>query len=101
MFGVLHTVRQKSGLPPTAEVYIPPEGRHCLDVAHEVLLPIDKIEGVFINHTAYAPDRIIMPGDRVAFIPSGVPATDWLAYSLRKKNGVHDGSGECRPEPVC
>ncbi len=83
MFGVLHSARQRSGLPSSAEVFIPPEGRHCLDVAREILLPLDKIVGVFINHTAYQPDRIIMPGDRVAFIPAGVPATDWLSYTLR------------------
>jgi hypothetical protein len=84
MFGVLYTLRRQSGLPPTASVFIPPEGRHCLDIAREVRLPVDKIEGVFINHAAYPPDRIIMPGDRVAFIPTGVPGSDWLSYSLRK-----------------
>ena len=88
MFGVLHTARQQSGLPSTAQVYLPPEGRHALDIARELKLPIEKIEGVFVNHFAYPPDRIIMPGDRVAFIPTGIPGSDWLAFCLRRDNAL-------------
>ena len=73
MFGALHDFRRGLGLEPVAELEIPPEGRSALEVARELDLPLDKIEAVFINHRAQGLEETIRPGDRVAFIPTGVP----------------------------
>lgn len=73
MFGCLHTIRRERGLEPRANVTIPPEGRKAEDVAVELDLPLERIEGVFVNHFVYNLDKTIMPGDEVAFVPTGVP----------------------------
>ncbi|PLX93924.1 MAG: hypothetical protein C0621_06530 [Desulfuromonas sp.] len=73
LFGNLHTLRKERGLPPVAELWLPPEGRRADEIAHALDLPLSRIEGVFCNHTAYSLDRILKPGDEIAFIPTGVP----------------------------
>lgn len=73
MFGALHTIRRERGLEPTTAVTIPPEGRTARDLACELELPLKKIEGVFVNHVVYDLDHLIRPGDKVAFVPTGVP----------------------------
>ncbi|MGE4542587.1 MAG: hypothetical protein AB7D06_00630 [Pedobacter sp.] len=83
MFGLLHTARKDRGLPPKAQLYIPPEGRIAQDIAEELELPMDKIEGVFVNHLVYALDHKIHAGDEVAFISRGVPGPH--RYNL----GIH------------
>jgi len=73
MFGCLHTIRKERGLASTAEITLPPEGRTAEEIAIELDLPLDKIEGVFVNHLVFNLDKIVMPGDKVAFVPTGVP----------------------------
>jgi hypothetical protein len=68
MFGFLHSARKAKGLSPKAHLYIPPEGRVAQDIAEELELPMDKIEGVFINHLVYSLDHVVHAGDGVAFI---------------------------------
>lgn len=89
MFGNLYTLRKKRGLPTVAEIWLPPEGRRASEVAEELDLPLSRIEGVFCNHTAYSLDKILKPGDEIAFIPTGVPGPH--RYML----GIHAaGKGE-------
>lgn len=73
LFGNLHTLRRERGLPPVAELWLPPEGMRACDVAEQLDLPLSRIEGVFCNHTAYSLDKVLHPGDEIAFIPTGVP----------------------------
>ena len=73
MFGCLHPIRKERGLPSTVQVTLPAEGRKAEEIALDLDLPLDKIEGVFVNHTVYNLDKTVMPGDRVAFVPTGVP----------------------------
>jgi molybdopterin converting factor small subunit len=73
MFGALHTIRRERGLEPTTEVCIPAGGCAARDLACELDLPLEKIEAVFVNHKAYDLDHVIQQGDRVAFVPTGVP----------------------------
>lgn len=80
MFGSLHSIRRQRGQEPSVEMYIPAEGRTGLDLAKELDLPLDKIEGVFINNFARSLEEIIHPGDKVAFISTGVPGPH--RYSL-------------------
>lgn len=73
MFGCLHTIRKERGLPSTAEISLPAEGRMAEEIAQELDLPLNKIEGVFVNHLVYNLDKVVLPGDKVAFVPTGVP----------------------------
>ena len=73
MFGALHTIRRERGLSPVTEVNIPPKGCVACDLACELDLPLEKVEAVFVNHIAYGLDHLIQAGDRVAFIPTGIP----------------------------
>lgn len=73
MFGALHTVRRKRGLASIAEIEVPTEGRTARAIALDLDLPFDKIEGVFVNHLVYGLEHRIFPGDRIAFVPTGVP----------------------------
>lgn len=91
MFGSLHTIRRKQALPPYEQMYIPPEGCRGLDLANELNLPLDKIEGVFINNFARSLKELIHPGDKVAFISTGVPGPH--RYSL-STHSVFKGSGK-------
>jgi len=73
MFGALHTIRKNRGLESVAEVSIPPGGCAASVLASELDLPLERIEAVFINHQVYSLDHCIQPGDRVAFVPTGIP----------------------------
>lgn len=74
MLGCLHTIRRKRGLTPCEEIYIPPEGMTGFALAHNLDLPLDKIEAVFINNSARPLAELIRPGDKVAFIFPWRPA---------------------------
>lgn len=82
MFGALHTYRRERGLEPTTGVTIPPEGCAACDLARELDLPLEKIEAVFVNHLAYSLDHVIQPGDRVAFVPIGIPGPHRLLLGI-------------------
>ena len=82
MFGALHTFRQERGLASTIDVAVPPEGRKAADLAQDLQLPMDKIEGVFVNHLVFDLSRVVQPGDRVAFIPTGVPGPARLQLGI-------------------
>lgn len=73
LFGCLHSIRKAQGLDSVAHVIIPPEGRVARDVAQELNLPLDKIEGIFINHIVHDIDETVHPGDELAFVPTGIP----------------------------
>jgi molybdopterin converting factor small subunit len=86
MFGALHTIRKDLGLPSVVEVTIPSGGCAATTLARELDLPLDKIEAVFVNRKVYNLDRSIQPGDRVAFVPTGIPGP---ARGLLGIFGVH------------
>lgn len=90
MFGSLHTIRRNRGLPSYEDMYIPPEGCNGFDLAERLDLPLEKIEGVFINNKATSLDALIRPGDKVAIISSGVPGPH--RYSL----GIHSAGKHLR-----
>lgn len=73
MFGALHTLRKDRGLPSETEVSLPPGGCDARVLAQELDLPLEKVEAVFVNHQVYSLDHHISPGDKVAFIPTGIP----------------------------
>lgn len=73
MYGCLLDIRKERGLPIIVEMPLPPEGRPAREIALELELPLTRIEGVFINHVVFSIDEIVRPGDRIAFVPTGVP----------------------------
>ena len=82
MFGALHTFRREQGLESTTDVTIPPEGRTAHDLARDLDLPMDKVEAVFVNHVVHGLDQLIRPGDRVAFVPTGIPGPHRLLLGI-------------------
>lgn len=94
MFGALHTIRRERGLEPMTKVSIPPEGCVASVLARDLELPMEKIEAVFVNHLAYGLEHMIQPGDRVAFVPTGIPGPHRLLLGIygagrqNKKQGV-------------
>jgi hypothetical protein len=84
MFGLLHTLRTRRGQPVTVELALPPGGRAAREIAMDLDLPLDKIEAVFCNHIAYPLDHVIMPGDRVAFVPYGTPGPHRYCLGIKQ-----------------
>lgn len=73
MFGVLDALCRERETPSRVTVQVSPQGVTARDLAVRLELPVEQIEGVFCNHTVYGLDRIIRPGDEVAFVPYGTP----------------------------
>jgi len=71
----LDTFQKERGLPSTQSVQVPDAGTRALELAVSLGLPLDRIEGVFHNHAVSGLDAIVMPGDRVAYVPHGTPAS--------------------------
>lgn len=73
--GLLHVHRRERGLPTTVQVSVPDGGRPASEIAAALDLPLAMIEGLFLNHVCTHLDAVVMPGDRVAFVPYGTPAS--------------------------
>lgn len=89
LYGNLHTLRRERGLPSVADIWLPPEGRNGFEVAEMLGLPLARIEGVFCNHKAYGLDRILRPGDEIAFIPTGVPGPHRFTLGIHEAGKTH------------
>ncbi|ACH37994.1 MoaD/ThiS family protein [Citrifermentans bremense] len=83
MFGALHGIRKERGQPTEVEMDVPESGCTAISIAQRLDLPPEKVDGVFINHKIYTLDHLVHPGDRVAFIPIGVPGSRGLFASER------------------
>ena len=94
MFGLLHSLMQQRGLPSVVEVDLPTEGRVAREIAAELELPVEEIEGVFCNHVVCSLDHVIRPGDRVAFVPPGTPGPHRFLLGLYRagKEGHADSA---------
>jgi hypothetical protein len=73
MFGALHVLQLDRGLPPETTVEVPAEGITGRDLAVELDLPVESIEGIFCNNVIRDLAHLIHPGDKVAFVPYGTP----------------------------
>jgi len=60
-------------MPTTVAVEIAEEGISGWQLAEQLTLPAELIEGMFVNHTLYGLGHTVMPGDRVALVPYGTP----------------------------
>lgn len=86
MFGALHTIRKDRGLPSVTEVNIPAAGCAASVLARELDLPLEKVEAVFVNHKVYGLGHVIQSGDRVAFVPTGIPGPARTLLGIRAAN---------------
>lgn len=75
MLAHLQHVRREQGLPAAIEIEVPAEGVRASTLASDLGLPLDAVEGLFLNHVKSGLDRTVLPGDRVAFVPYGTPAS--------------------------
>ena len=50
-----------------------PEGSTASELALELGLKAEDIEGVFVNHRVVPMDSVLHNNDRVAFVPPGTP----------------------------
>lgn len=66
---------KERGLPSTLSVTVPEAGITAWDLAKSLGFPVESIEGIFHNYSSSGLDALIMPGDRVAFVPLGTPAS--------------------------
>ncbi len=82
IFGMLGALRTERGLPTTVQIAVPADGTTAGEIADDLGLPHEFIEGVFCNHTVYGLDHVIRPGDRVAFVPYGTPGPHRFTLGL-------------------
>jgi hypothetical protein len=75
MTGLLHLYRSERQLPSRVRVEVPADGVTAREIAVALDLPVERIEGLFLNHTCADLDAMVVPGDRVAFVPYGTPAS--------------------------
>lgn len=75
MLALLHLYCREHGMPTTQTIDVPDEGIRALDLASFISLPIDDIEGLFLNGVLVGLGATVRPGDRVAFLPYGTPAS--------------------------
>jgi hypothetical protein len=75
MFGLLHSLRREQGLPTTVELAVPVAGVRADQIARELGLPEERIDGIFFNAMPSALTTTVRPGDRIAFVPVGTPAS--------------------------
>lgn len=75
MLAFLHTHQRELGRPTVLSVDVPAEGVRALDIATSLELPLEIIEGLFLNGTLLGLGALVRPGDRVAFVPYGTPAS--------------------------
>lgn len=66
---------KEHGLPSTQSVEVPQAGIPADALAESIGLPVERIEGIFHNCSPSGLDALVKPGDRVAFVPYGTPAS--------------------------
>ncbi len=73
IFGLLRAHCAERGIPSAPTFEVPQGGMSAEELALALGLPLEQIEGVFVNHTVYDLDHPVVPGDEVAFVPYGTP----------------------------
>jgi hypothetical protein len=75
MLAFLHTHQRELGRATSLTLEVPAAGVRALDIATSLELPVEIIEGLFLNGTLLGLGALVRPGDRVAFVPYGTPAS--------------------------
>jgi hypothetical protein len=83
-FGLLTEVFKQNGWPTPLRFKLK-ESCTAAGLARQIGLPLDKIEAVFINRKVESlDDGLVNPGDRVSFIPLGVPGPYRVLLGITK-----------------
>ena len=93
-FGCLHTLRRERGLSSEAEVPLPADGLTGEELARALELPLEMVEAVVVNRKVYGLEHRVRPGDRVAFVPRGIPGPHRFTLGIYSA-----GRGEGRQDP--
>ncbi len=75
MIAFLDTYRRDRGLPTTELVTVAEHGTRADAIAQSLGLPLEMIEGAFLNQRNVGLDALVRPGDRLALVPFGTPAS--------------------------
>jgi molybdopterin converting factor small subunit len=75
LLAALHGYQRARGRPTAGDVKVPRAGITARDLAERLELPAELVEGVFLNYAIAGLDAMVRPGDRVAFVPPGTPAS--------------------------
>ncbi|MEA2014496.1 MAG: MoaD/ThiS family protein [Thermodesulfobacteriota bacterium] len=86
VFGFLQAYMDKQGLPCVFEKEIPRRGRTAYDIACELQIPPEEIEGIFLNGSVKNIYDPVFPGDRVAFFPKGTPGPYRIFLGIAREN---------------
>jgi len=62
------------------------EGMTAYDIACELRIPPEEIEGIFLNGCVKNIYDIVFPGDRVAFFPKGTPGPYRVFLGMVREN---------------
>lgn len=84
VLGSLRPSRTELGLPYEFTANVPEGGIGARAFAESLGLPMDRVEGVFVNHTVHGLNVTIMPGDRIAFVPNDTPGPHRVFLGLYK-----------------
>lgn len=87
MLAFLHAFQRERGEPASMYVSIPDEGLSGRDLALAIGLPLESIEGLFLNAKISDLGAVVRPGDRVAFVPYGTPASHPAFFGPFKTRG--------------
>jgi len=75
MLALLHGYCREHDLPTTQAIHVPTGGIRAFDLASSIGLPVEDIEGLFLNGMLVGLGATVHAGDRVAFVPHGTPAS--------------------------
>ena len=85
VFGALRKYLDNQGLPYFYRKKIAPGTCTPMEIAGELKLPRNEIEGVFINGKVSDMETLLSPGDRIAFLPYGTPGPYRLFLGIVNK----------------
>lgn len=71
----LRDARRRRGLAPSVELRVPGDGLSVRALAEVLELEPDSVEAAFLNNVLVSAETIVRPGDSVALVPHGTPAT--------------------------
>ncbi|MEG6616847.1 MoaD/ThiS family protein [Peptococcaceae bacterium 1198_IL3148] len=73
-FAEMQQLFKERGWSIPKTVAIPENGITGSDLIKQLDIPADNIEAMFVNGVAFGLKHAIKPGDRVAFVPQGIPS---------------------------
>ena len=86
VFSFLRHYMDAQGFSYAFDKDIDPKGETAYDIAVELHIPPEEIEGVFLNGSVKNIYDSVFPGDRVAFLPYGTPGPYRIFLGMAREN---------------